>query len=222
MLIQLAFLCLLRYAADTVVDSYVANAKYCNELLVKAKETQVESIRNAYCVEVVEADQKAVLSTLQQYHLTFLASNETYATFEEVLNYSCRIPSSLDVVLQWTAGVIPVTVGFFVYKIALHIFDKWQSLKRRTVSLPEEKETADEGEEKDEDAPPRIMRNRNRRPPLHKTRSQVRDLQHIRSAPPVITVTEKQPTISEKTEALITSISPGLRKRLMGSRESEV
>ena len=37
--------------------------------------------------EVVEADQTAVIDTLQQYHLSFLASNETYATFEEVLHF---------------------------------------------------------------------------------------------------------------------------------------
>lgn len=223
MLIPVVFVCLLRYAADTIVHDYTVNAQYCNKLLSKARETDVESIRNAYCVEVVEADQAAVLKTLKPYRLAFLASNKTYATFEEVMNYSCRIPSALEIAMHWTAGLIPLTIGAFIFKVAQAAYSKWNALAPQHEDEPEDV-SEDESEDND-DAPPKSIR-RFVRPPLHKTRSEIRDLQFIHAKPanPVNSLPESssKPTLSQKTEALISGISPGLRKRILGSEEDKV
>ena len=121
MLIYAVFVAALRFSAERIVHTYHNETRHCAQLLEKAKSAEIETVRNAYCVEVVEADQLAVRSTLNAYGLGFLQSNETYSTFEEVLEHSCKVPDYLDIFLRWTAGIVPMTCAWILaavyYKI---------------------------------------------------------------------------------------------------------
>lgn len=121
MLIYAVFVAALRFSAEQIVHTYHNETRHCARLLEKAKSAEIETVRNAYCVEVVEADQLAVRSTLNAYGLGFLQSNETYSTFEEVLEHSCKVPDYVDIFLRWTAGIVPMTCAWILaavyYKI---------------------------------------------------------------------------------------------------------
>ena len=208
MLIQLFFICLFRYVAETIVDTYNSEAMYCNKLLEKAKQTQVISIRNAYCVEVVDADQTAVLNTLKEYHLSFLASNQTYATFAEVIQYSCRIPYSLEMAMQWTSGIVPLTVAFVLYKIVQRIRTKMKRPVVHVKVVEEETEVAEQT-----DAPP-IFKSQTVRQEMY---MQERHFRRIKTPE----VKEKK-NLSKTTEALVSNLTPKLRQRILGSEASEV
>ena len=220
MLIQLLILCVLRIGCTNIVDTYVENAKYCNELLQKAKDTQVESVRNAYCVEVVEADQKAVLNTLDAYSLSFLASNSTYGTFVEVLNYSCKVPSYVSVILEWTSGLLPLTVALLLYRIIEKGKDQIMKFRqRKKVHVQEE-----QGESKDDDAKDSKSQSRPQkidRPPVYPSSSPStrRDRQYIRKRKEPKKEQPPKPTLSANTEALVTNIPSTLRKRLLNVEE---
>ena len=220
MLIQLFFICLLRYAAETIVDTYNSEAMYCNKLLQKAKQTQVISIRNAYCVEVVDADQTAVLNTLKEYHLSFLASNQTYATFAEVIHYSCRIPYSLEMAMQWTSGIVPLTVAFVLYKIVQSIRTKMKRPVHVKV-VEEETEVAEQA-----DAPPIFKSNTVRQGMYRQSRGKTPDHGMYMQDRPVRRI--KTPEVKDKknlsktTEALVSNLTPKLRQRILGSDASEV
>ena len=207
MFIQLFLICILRYATECIVDTYNGEALYCNVLLQKAKQTQEESIRNAYCVEVLDADQKAVLNTLKQYHLSFLASNQTYSTFDEVLNYSCKIPYSLELFLQWTSGLVPLAVAFLIYKIVEYVRVKFQNkMKQRTVVHVKKAE-----QKKEDDGPP-IFKSKTVREHMY---TQDRPISRIKT-PEVI----KKKHLSSTTEALVTNLTPNLRQRILGTTEA--
>ena len=218
MLIQLVLLCALRFGCTNIVQTYHEQAKYCNELLQKAKDTQVESIRNAYCVEVVEADQKATLNTLDTYHLSFLASNKTYGTFVEVLNYSCKVPSYISTLLEWTSGLVPFTAALILYKLIEKVKAYLTTCRKTKMHL----KSNDGAESKEETAeinnqskPKRIDR-----PPMYPSASPStrRDTQYIRKRKEV-KKEEPKPTLSATTEALVANISPSLRKRLLNVEE---
>lgn len=204
MLIQLFFICVLRYMSETVIYTYNGEAVYCNKLLDKAKQTQVESIRNAYCVEVVEADQTAVLNTLNKYHLNILVSNQTYSSFAEVLNYSCKIPYWLEIVMRWTSGVLPLSTALVVYSAVQAIRGK---VKRRAVYVPEIPET--ESEEEETDAPPVSKSNTVR--------------QNMYMAPRRVKTPEikQKKKLSSNTEALLT-MTPQLRHRILTEQKCAV
>lgn len=202
MLIQLFIICLLRYASECMVETYNTEAVYCNELLHKAKQTQVESIRNAYCVEVVDADQTAVLNTLTQYYIPFLASNQTYATFAEVLHYSCRVPYAFDVVMRWTSGIIPLTVAYVLYSCVQGILSKM----KRPAIRPSVQQTVET--ERKLDAPP-IFKQRRVRREEHKRERPV-----TRIKTPEV---KQRKNLSQTTEALVSSLNSDLRLRILGT-----
>ena len=204
MLIQLFLICLFRYATESIVNTYNGEAMYCNQLLEKAKATQVESVRNAYCVEVVEADHKAVLNTLNEYHLSILASNQTYSTFAEVLNYSCRIPSWLEIWLRWTSGVLPLSAALFVYRTVQFIRVKMKRTKVY-VAPPETVES----EEEQVDAPP-ISKSRTVRQDMYMAPNRVK-------TPEV----KQKKKLSSNTEALLT-MTPQLRHRILAEQKCAV
>jgi hypothetical protein len=214
MIIKLLFLCLLRWITSNIVHTYKQNAEYCNTLLQKAKNTQIESVRHAYCVEVVEADHAAVLKTLNKYHIQFLASNSTYATFEEVLNYSCKVPSTIETLLQWTAGLIPLTTAVILLNLANTGREYLKKMKNRKkiaqANMNSEPESKDDTVEKNKQTKPQRIE----KPPIYPTPSpnSRRDTQYIRKRKKP---KEEKPVLSACTEKLVNSISPTLRKRIM-------
>ena len=50
MLIYAFFVAALRFSADHVVQTYHNETTNCRRLLQKAKDADIESVRNAYCV----------------------------------------------------------------------------------------------------------------------------------------------------------------------------
>ena len=186
-----------RFAVQHVTDTYEASTEQCNALLKKAEQATIESVRSAYCVEVVEADHKATSETLAKYKLDFLASNETYSTIEEVLAYSCRIPYVIETLLVWTAGVGPLTFFWM-----LHMFVK----KFRTdVPVPMKLETP-----KVDDKPPIF--------PSKKTKTYVRELYKAERQKENRKETEMK-TIKKTADAIIGTfgkVSPAVRRRLLG------
>lgn len=190
----------LRFGVKHVADTYEASTGHCNALLQKAKEATIESVRSAYCVEVVDADHKATSETLAQYKLNFLASNETYSTTEEVLAYSCRIPSIVETLLVWTAGVGPLTFFWM-----LHMFIK---KFRQTPHVPvkELKEPVDTLE----------------KPPIYppkKSTTYVRDLYKAERKKEKQKETEMK-KIRQTADTIIGTfgkVSPAIRKRILGT-----
>jgi hypothetical protein len=218
MLIKLFLLCILRLGCTKIVETYQDQAKYCNELLQRAKDTQVESVRNAYCVEVVEADQKAVLNTLSMYHLSFLASNNTYGTFVEVLNNSCKVPSYISTLIEWTSGLIPLTTALILYKLIEKGKDCLLSFRKRKIHHLK----SDGAECKENETQKNIQSKPKKidKPPIYPSSpSTRRDTQYIRKRKMEETKKENPRSLSATTEALISNLSPTLRKRFLNVEE---
>ena len=183
---------------QTVTQTYQAETPTCLELLEKAKHADIESVRNAYCVEVVEEDHRATQHTLQKYHLQFLASNETYSSVEQVLQLSCRVPVFVDMFLVWTAGVAPMTFFWMLY-----------ALVQRQMSQPAKvhvkvHKTPPPSPEKPPLCPPAPKKT-----PPKKTKKYIRDL--YKAVEPL-----DKPMKADSIIGNFGKVSPSLRKRLMG------
>ena len=194
-----------RFFVQSVTDTYNAKVEHCAQLLDKARAAEIDTVRSAYCVEVVEADQKATLETLKQFRIAFLASNETYSTTEQVLSLSCRVPDWVTVFLAWTAGVGPLTFLWSLYLFFMKV--------KKDAPLPKRPRTPPSSPEK----PPL------RPPPPRKTKRYVRDLNKLE--PPRMELPETIPEPTPETTAKTTAkqilgtfgkVSPALRKRIMG------
>lgn len=195
-----ALLAVLRFAVQNMSDTYETSTERCRFLLKKAQGATIESVRSAYCVEVVEADHMATSETLAQYKLGFLASNETYSTSEQVLAYSCRIPSWVETLLVWTAGIGPLT---FVWILRL-ILQKFMVKKLAHPVAPRPKAPTSL------DKPPRFpKRNETYTRNLYKAgdrQNKPRDIE--------------LKTLKKTADAIIGTfgkVSPALRKRIMGT-----
>ena len=192
MLIYAFFIVALRFSAEQIASTYHNETTQCRVLLQKARSAEIESVRNAYAVEVVEADQIAVRNTLKTFKLGFLQSNETYSTFEEVLEYSCRIPRVFDTLLRWTAGVVPMTCAWILAAVYYKV--------RRQVPGPQTEPSPPSPQK-----PPIYPRKRSPKK-VPKTKAYVRDLYKAVETldPPTKTAFE-----------IVQNISPSIRKRIM-------
>jgi len=113
-----------RFLVQSVSNTYNEGAARCKELLSFAQETDVDSARNIYCFEAVQEDQRLTLDTLRGYKLGFLATNATYAYDSEVLKYACALPWYVLEMLEWTAGVTPLSVVWLVFRLLTWLWDK--------------------------------------------------------------------------------------------------
>lgn len=199
MLIYAFLLATLRFSADQIVQTYHNETTNCRRLLQKAKDADIETVRNAYCVEVVDADQLATRNTLGAFGLGFLQSNETYSTFEEVLEHSCKVPTFVDVLLRWTAGVVPMTCAWIVAAIYYKI------RKAPTPPTPPLTPPTPPSPDKPPRCPPNPKKPSRQRRYVRQLYKAVEPLD-----PPTIETTQKS------AFDIVTSISPSLRKRVMG------
>ena len=119
-----------RYLVQNVSNTYSEGTSRCRELLSFAKETDIDSARNVYCFEAVQEDQRLTLETLNKYKLGFLATNATYAYNSEVLDYACKVPWYISEMLEWTAGVTPLSLVWLVYNVVMWL---WETRFRRTT-----------------------------------------------------------------------------------------
>lgn len=177
----------------TVTQTYIEQSATCLQLLDKAKNADIESVRNAYCVEVVEEDHRATQYTLDKYHLQFLASNETYSSVEEVIEMSCRVPAFVDIFLTWTAGVAPMTFFWMLYMLV----PKKAKIKYKVPKTPPPSPNK----------PPMCS---TQKTPPKKTKKYIRDL--YKAVEPLDNHIKADNIIGN-----FGKVSPSLRKRIMGN-----
>lgn len=210
MLIYAFFVAALRFSAEHIVQTYHNETTDCRRLLQKAKDADIETVRNAYCVEVVDADQLAVRNTLNAYGLGFLQSNETYSTFEEVIEHSCKVPDYLDIFLRWTAGVVPMTCAWILMAVYYKI------RKASSPTPPTPPPTPPSSPDKPPRCPPKSKKPARQRKYVRELYKAVEPLDPPRGTPRGTSL----PTIQEEPQKsafeIVSSISPSLRKRMMG------
>lgn len=124
MLKYILFFVAFRFLVQNVSDTYSEGVGRCRELVRLAKDAELEQVRDAYCVEAVQEDQRLTLRTLQKYKLGLLATNATYAYDTEVFTYACKIPWHVRELLEWTAGVTPLTVVWLVFQAVNWLWGK--------------------------------------------------------------------------------------------------
>lgn len=124
MIKYILFFVAFRFLVQSVSNTYNDGILRCRELLSFARETDIESARNVYCLEAVQEDQRLTLQTLSKYKLGFLATNATYAYDSEVLEYACKVPWYVMEMLEWTAGITPLAIVWMVFRLATWLWNK--------------------------------------------------------------------------------------------------
>ena len=139
--------------------------------------------------------------------------NTSYASEKDILDHACKIPPSLSSFLDWTAGVLPLLVVYFVYRIYLYLSSKC----RRPVKVVQIQEAEVELTAPPKDTPPRDI------PPLYSMYKPAHVRQEPKARPGIrrrearVRQREKQssnagPSVLEKLK----SLSPSLKNRIMG------
>ena len=127
MLKYILFFVLTRQGVQTVTNDYVGRTRACKALVKLADQAEIPAVRNAYCLEVVQEDQKITLESLQKYSLGILASNMTYMSDKEVMQYACTPPAYITEFLEWTSGVTPLFCIWCALQVFYWIRDKMKS-----------------------------------------------------------------------------------------------
>jgi len=125
-----------RLLIHSVSNTYHKGSSRCKELLSFARESDLEPVRNVYCFEAVQEDQRLTLQTLQRYKLGFLATNATYAYTGDVFEYACKVPWYIFEMLEWTAGVTPLSVVWVVFRIAVWLWERRPKPKIKHLTPP--------------------------------------------------------------------------------------
>ena len=178
-----------RYLIQSVSNTYLDGTSRCKELLRFAQETDIDTARNVYCLEAVQEDQRLTLETLTKYKLGFLATNATYAKDSEVFQHACKLPWYISELLEWTAGVTPLSIVWLAYSVVMWIWSK----RPKPVVKPKSPPPSPTSPPKD-------------RPPVHKG---------IRKRTPAKPVTREQKSLMSNLNKLA-NLSPKLRDRIMG------
>ena len=194
MKIYIVLLVLLRTFTQSLVDTYTEDSTLCRHLLEKALAEDIPSVKSAYFVTVMEEDQRSFFNTLEKYHIDFLASNITYATEEEIQNQACKMPEYILDALEWTAGITPLAIVWFVYS-----FFSWFRLKCKKTTVHK---TPVKQIKKTLDKPPKAPR----KPP------RTEHMEYIKSNKPIRRKDEMKESFAGK---VLQGISPSLRKRMM-------
>lgn len=188
MKIYVLILAALRAFAQFVVDSYNVESQLCKDILMKAVQESIPSVKSAYFVTVMEEDQRAFFDTLQKYNLGFLAANTTYASEEEIQSQACKMPAIVTEALEWTAGLTPLVCVWMVYS-----FFAWLKQKFRKVHVE----------------PPKVIEKVDKPPRVPRQPQKMEHMNYIRKPKP-------KPIPKESFAGkLIQNMSPTLRKRMM-------
>jgi hypothetical protein len=177
-----------RFLVQSVSHTYHEGSSRCKELLSFARESDIDSARNVYCFEAVQEDQRLTLETLTKYKLGFLATNATYAYNSEVLEYACKVPWYVMEMLEWTAGVTPLSMVWLAYVLVTWLWSKRPKPKIKPMTPPPSP-----------DRPPMDRPPRPQKPP---------NPQGIRKRK------EEKSLINNLSK--LASLSPKLRNRIMG------
>ena len=180
-----------RYLIQSVSNTYLDGTSRCKELLRFAQETDIDTARNVYCLEAVQEDQRLTLETLTKYKLGFLATNATYAKDSEVFQHACKLPWYISELLEWTAGVTPLSIVWLAYSAGVWLWSK----RPKPVVKPKSPPPSPSSPPKD-------------RPPLHKG---IRKRMQKSPKPP----TREQKSLMSNLNKLA-NLSPKLRDRIMG------
>ena len=182
-----------RFLIQTVSNTYLEGTSRCRELLSFAKETELDSARNVYCFEAVQEDQRLTLETLSKYKLGFLATNATYAYDSEVLEHACKLPWYISEMLEWTAGITPLSLVWLGYIIVTWLWSRRPQPVKKVTPPPSPT------------TPPKD------RPPLH---NGIRKRVQKPPKPPKPPTREQKSLMSNLNK--LANLSPKLRERIMG------
>lgn len=191
MIKYILFFVAFRFLVQNVSNTYNDGTSRCRELLSFARETDIESARNVFCLEAVQEDQRLTLETLSYYKLGFLATNATYAYDTEVLEYACKVPWYVMEMLEWTAGITPLAIVWMAFRLATWL---WSKRLQPKIIPPESPKTLD--------APPMD------RPP--------RAPKKVPQVPPTGIRRRKEEKSLMANLNKLASLSPKLRNRIMG------
>ena len=110
-----ALFVIVRTFVQFVCNDYSSTSSVCENLLAKAVAEILPDIRSAYFLKVMEADNKAVAETFAKYHISFLATNTTYASEEEIISQACRMPYVTSEFLSWQLVLLRLCVFGWVF-----------------------------------------------------------------------------------------------------------
>lgn len=127
----------LRTFIQIVCDDYTSKGEVCEHLIKKAFAETLPDIRSAYFLKVIELDNAALAETFADYHISFLASNSTYASEQEIMNQACKMPYLTREFLSWTAGITPLFLVWVIYKIVLYVRCRSKPMKVVKIEEPE-------------------------------------------------------------------------------------
>ena len=136
-------LTILRYYVKSIVGQYDANADQCKQLVQLANATEVDAVRNAYCVEIVDMDNKILNEAMYDHYAGAIAWNVSYQSADTVIETSCKMPEYVYLILDWTSGIGIMMCVWMVQK-----FRRRRPSTMR-IEIPEESE-----EDVDEGPPP--------------------------------------------------------------------
>lgn len=205
MFYQTGLFVILRTFVQIVCDDYESNSNICESLFDKAVAETIPEIRSAYFLKVMEADNKAVAETFANYHISFLASNTTYASETEIIANACKMPYVTREFLSWTAGILPLFSVWVVYLVVKKI-----SCKRdiNVVEIHKEKhEFEDEILDRPPMTPPLYVGIPEKEKPRNMGIRRRKDRNKERAKQVV------KPSVMEK----ITALSPALKNRIMNN-----
>jgi hypothetical protein len=189
-------------------DDYVTRSKTCVNLLQKATAETLPDIRSALFLKVIEADNVAFSEALENYNIYLMDFNTSYASEQEIVDHACKIPPALSSFLEWTAGVLPLLVVYFMYRIYLYLSSKCQ----RPLEVVQIQEAEIELTAPPKDTPPRNIppRDRSRQEPKAEPRPGIRRRQ-VRVRQREQLSNNAGPSVLEKLK----SLSPSLKNRIM-------
>jgi len=114
-------LAILRWAAGYITDDYTESAKPCRDLVYKAQNADVPSVKAAYALEAVQLDQKITRETLAKFHLATFSQNTTYASLDQVLDFACRPLPVIQTTLDWTSGFVSSTIVWAIVLLCRNV-----------------------------------------------------------------------------------------------------
>ena len=212
MFLYTALFVALRTFVQLVCDDYASKSTDCKSLVNKALAESLPDIRSAYFLKVMEADNKAIAETFETYYISFLASNTTYASEEQIIERACKMPYVTLEFLGWTSGVLSLFGVFVCYRFAVAIWKRCKPRPMAVVEIEEVEEIEMVGPPKD--TPPRT--------PLYVP------LTVVHEKPKHLGIRRRQgrsrereppgPSVMEKLSAL----SPSLKNRIMQVEEPMV
>jgi len=221
MFLYAALFVTLRTFVQVVCDDYASRSSVCGNLLKKAVAETLPDIRSAYFIKVMEADNEAIAQTFTTYHISFLASNTTYASEDEIINEACRMPQATREFLSWTSGMLPLIGVYVCFLLAVRIVACCFKKPIAVVQIDAVAEV--EMTEPPKDMPPRsplyVPQNLepDKKAGIRRRRGQSRDKSRDRRQSPHRQIVMKPkktegPSVMEQ----MSGISPALKNRIMG------